>query len=161
MSGHGLARTVILLASMALSLSAACSRPPPTPEDEIRQLIADLEDAVREKNIAKLKGHVSEHYLDAKQRTKQDIKGILAYYFLQNRSIHLLTRVQSVRFPEPDLAEITVFAAMAGTKIPDATLLPKIDADLYRFDATLKKESDETWRLQEASWHPATTEDFG
>ena len=57
--------------------------------------------------------------------------------------------------------QTAIFAAMAGTQIPDASWLPRLQADVYRFDATWEKETDGVWRLLEASWHPATTEDFG
>jgi hypothetical protein len=161
MSGHNLGRNSILIGCSAALICAACSRPPPTPEDEIRQRVAVLEDAVRKKDITTLKAHISGRYRDEEQRDKQALKAILAYYFLQHRSIHLLTRIESLRFPQPGTAEITIFAAMAGTQIPDASWLPRLQADVYRFDATWEKETDGVWRLLEASWHPATTEDFG
>jgi hypothetical protein len=161
MSERSLSRILILLVCSTTLICFACSRPPPSPEDEIRQLIALLEDAVRKKDITPLKAHISERYRDEEQRDKQAMKGVLAYYFLQHRSIHLLTRIESLRFPQPRTAEISVFAAMAGTQIPDASWLPRVQADIYRFDATWEKESDGVWRLQKASWHPATTEDFG
>jgi hypothetical protein len=149
-----------LLVVFVLGLYTACSRAPATPEDEIRQLISKLEDAAEEKDIGVLQKHISESYSDEEDRDKNTLKGIFAYYFLQNRSIHLLTRVESVVLSHPDAAEISVYAAMAGTRIANAAILPKISADLYRFDGNLKKEGDGTWRLVEASWHPATTEDF-
>jgi hypothetical protein len=161
MSGHSLGRILILIGCSTALTCAACSRPTPTPEDEIRQLVAVLEDAVREKDITTIKAHISERYRDEEQRDKQALKAVLAYYFLQHRSIHLLTRMESLRFPRPGTAEITVFAAMAGTQIPDASWLPRIQADVYRFDAAWEKETGGVWRLREASWHPATTEDFG
>jgi hypothetical protein len=119
-----------------------------------------LEEAVRHKDMANLQGHVSERYIDEEQRDKQALKGILTYYFLRNRSIHVLTRIHSIELRQPGSAEITVFAALAGTQIPNASWLPRVQADLYRFDANWEKENDGVWRLLAASWHPATTEDF-
>ena len=152
--------SLLLFLSLLLAVCAGCSNPPSTPEDEIRQLISTMEDAVREKQIGSLKQHISESYNDEENRDKNALKGIFAYYFLQNRSIHLLTRVESIELPRPGTAEVALFVAMAGRRIADVALLHQISADLYRFDGTFMKEEDGIWRLVEASWHPATTEDF-
>jgi hypothetical protein len=161
MPAHNLSRIFILIECSLALICAACSQPPTTPADEIRQLVAILEEAAGKKDITTLKAHISERYRDEEQRDKQALKAIFAYYFLQHRSIHVLTRIDSLSFPQPGMAETTVFAAMAATQIPDASWLPRLRADIYRFDARWEKESDGVWRLLEATWHPATTEDFG
>lgn len=151
----------LLLGYAIVLTGAACSQPAPQPEDEIRGLIRKLEKAVGDKDISTIKAHVSENYADDEGRDKEALKGLLAFFFLHNRSIHLLTRVQSIEFSDPEHVRTVVFAAVAGTRIPDASWLPRIEADIYRFEGTWKKETDGIWRLREAGWHPATTEDFG
>jgi len=151
-------QTVVFLVALCVTL-AACSRRPVTPEDEIRQMVDEIEEAVRDKDIAAVSARISDRYSDEEDRDKQALKGVLLYFLMQNRSVHLLTRIRSITFPSADTAELTVFTAMAGTQIPDAAILPQIHADIYRFDSVWKKEAG-NWRLVEAAWEPATTEDF-
>jgi hypothetical protein len=143
---------------VAAASAAACTQPPPSPEDEIRAFIAKGEAAVEAKDIQTLKDLIADRYRDEEQRDKQALKGILAYYFLQHRTIHLLIRVQSIRFPDTDAAEVDTIVAMAGREIGD-TLLPDFGADIYHVEMTLRRE-DETWRVHRAAWSEATAEDL-
>jgi hypothetical protein len=161
MCPHRLGRILALIECSVVLLCAACSQPPATPEEEIRQLVANIEEATRQKDIVTLKAQVSERYRDEEQRDKQALKALLAYYFLQHRSIYVLTRLDALSFPQPGTAEITLFAAMAASQIPDASWLPRLRADIYRFETRWEKEGDGVWRLLEATWHPASTADFG
>lgn len=85
--------------------------------------------------------------------------GIVAFHFLQNRGIHLLTRVSEVAVAPPGEARAVAFVAMAGTPIDSAATLADVRADLWRFDVTLREEDGE-WRVVRADWRPASAEDF-
>jgi len=109
-----------------------------------------------------LKQLISEAYSDERGQDRQALVGLLTFYFLRNESIHLLTRVQSIAFPEPARADATVFVAMAGTPIIAAEELARIRADLYRFDFSLSDEGggDSDWKVSRAAWRRATADDF-
>ncbi|MFQ5829689.1 MAG: hypothetical protein ACE5JD_11125 [Candidatus Methylomirabilia bacterium] len=138
----------------------ACSSEPDSPEGQVRALLDRAEVAAEKKDLGALKPLISDHYTDGLGQNKRGILGILAYHFLRNKSIHLLTRVQSVTLPEPDQAEATVFVAMAGRPIPAVEELAGLRADLYRFDFALAQEGENNWKVIRAVWRPAEIGDF-
>lgn len=152
-----IAVTLVLLSM----LIAACSSPPSdSPEDQIRALVAKGEKAAEEKDLATLKELVSDSYKDENGR-KPELMKILAMHLLRNASVHLLTRIRSIEFPEPKTAKVTVFVAMAGggelTNLQD---LLQYRADMYRVDFTAADEGRAQWKVTSAAWRPADTSDF-
>ena len=145
------------LASLAL---AACSAQPDSPDAQVRALFAMAEAAAEEKDAGALKELVSEHYADDGGHDRQAIAGLLTFHFLRHQTIHLLTRIHAIGFPEPTRAATTTFVAMAGTPILIVDDLARVRADLYRFDFELADEGDGDWRVTRAAWRRATPEDF-
>ena len=163
---HGFAVTtrprlgLAIFAALLLPLLLACSPEPDSPEARIRALLDRAELGAEEKNVDVMMELVSLDYKDTTGRRKHNIHGILAFYFLRNQSIHLLTRVQEITFPEPEQSEVTVLVAMAGRPIESAADLVGIRSSLYRFDFALKDEGDGDWKVYGAEWKPAQREDF-
>lgn len=151
----GSGRAALLLLLLLLS----CGGPAQTPEDRVRAVLAALEEGAEAGDAAAMKEHVSETYQDAEGRDRQALGGLVAFHLLQNRSVHLLTRVAAVELPAPGEAHARVMVAMAAAPIPSAELLPALRADLYRFDLRFRDE-DGAWRLVEAAFRPASLEDF-
>lgn len=151
---------VALLALIVAAWMPACRAEPESPEAQVRTLIQRAEAAAEEKRVKALKQLVSESYSDGHGRDKEAIEGLLTYYFLRNQSIHLLTRVQSLEFPEPARCRATVFVAMAAKPIPNIDQLTRIRADLYRFDLSIRDEGSGDWRVTRAAWRHATAADF-
>ena len=137
-----------------------CSSDPQDPEAQIRSLLSRCEAAASEKDIATLKGAISDSYRDTSGQDKQAIVAIISLNFLRNASIHLLTRVKGVRIVDPTHAEASVFVAMAGQPIPGERALAKLRASIYRFDFSLSDEGSGDWRVTSASWHRARREDL-
>jgi hypothetical protein len=133
---------------------------PESPEARIRGLLKRAEVAAEDRDLPTLGPLVSTSYTDPRGHDKQFIEGLLSYYFLHNRSIHLLTRVQPITFPEPSRAEVTVYIAMAGSRISGVEELARLRADLYRFDFKLADEGVGDWKVTEAEWRRAQREDF-
>jgi hypothetical protein len=142
-----------------LGSALACSSEPDSPEARVRALVANAESAAEEKNLRGLKKMISEYYRDEDGRDKQEILGLITFHFLRNKTIHLLTRIQSINMPEPERAEVAVFVAMAGRPIPSPGELERLRADLYRFDFSLAEEQGE-WKLVQAGWRRAKTREF-
>jgi hypothetical protein len=154
-------RAQLAIAAVALlPLLLACSAEPDSPEARVRALLDRAEVAAEEKNVDAMMELVSLDYKDTTGRRKHNIHGILAFYFLRNKSIHLLTRIQEITFPEPERSEVTVLVAMAGRPIESAADLIGVRSSLYRFDFALKDEGDEDWKVYGAEWKPAQREDF-
>ena len=71
-------------------------------------------------------------------------------YFIANQSIHLMTRVDSLIFPQPDEARATVTVGMVGREA-DAATAWNLAADVYEFDVVLIRRAD-TWQVTRAQW---------
>ena len=147
-----------LLATLVAAFAAACSQPA-TPEARVRAVLSDLEVAAEARDVAAMKRHVSETYRDARGQDRQAAAGLLTLHFLQNRAVHLLTRVDEVVAPEGGPANASVLVAMAGSPIPSSAALPGLRADLYHFAFELREE-DGAYRITSASWRPASLDDF-
>lgn len=149
------------VALLAVLTVACSSRKSESPEDQIRALVAKGEKAAEEKDLATLKDLLSDAYKDEEGNKKPEIMKILAFHLLRNASIHLLTRIRSIEFPEPKNAKATVFVAMAGggalTNLDD---LMRYSADLYRVDFTAADEGSAAWKVTSAKWRPADMNDF-
>jgi hypothetical protein len=146
--------------AVALLAGPACSPEPESPEARIRALLDQMEVAAEQKDLGPLKAMVSEQYSDERGNDRQAVLGLLTYHFLRNQSIHLLTRVRAIEFPEPGRATVSVYVAMAGRPIPDADALTRLRADLYRFEFRLAEGGESGWLVTGAAWRPAETADF-
>jgi len=160
MVGHGIARALALCIAFAVcSLALACSRDAASPEDQVRALLAALEESAQKRDAGEMKEHVSEGYSDAQGNDKRAVAQLVAFHLLRNQSVHLLTRVRSVEIAAPGQARAEVLVAMAGTEIDGPEALLGLRADLYRFDLGFAEE-DGAWRVRSADWRPASAGDF-
>lgn len=148
----------LLAGALLLGLGGGCSRTD-TPEQRVRALIAQAEDAAERKEIRTLRGYVSERYRDEAGRDRRAVEGILRLYLLRNERLHLLTRIERVTVMPPDRAEAVVYVAMAARPIANAAELAGFRADLYRFEVEFSQEDGE-WRVERAAWRPAEPADF-
>lgn len=141
-----------------LLLLAGCGEQD-SPEDRIRQLIADGESAVEARSIADARALVSENYLDGKKRTRRDLTRLLAGYFLRHKSIHLLVQVNEILIEEAGRARAVIYVAMAGRPLDDVSRLPLVRANLYRFELEVS-EVEGDWRVTGGQWRKASRRDF-
>ncbi len=152
-------RTSFCLAAALLALLiGACSKRE-DPEQRIRALIGKAELAAEKKEIGELRSYVSDRYSDDEGRDRRAVDGILQLYLLRHGVIHLLTRIESIKFPQPTRADAVVYVAMAGRPITSAAELGAFNANLYRFEFGFAEE-DKQWRLARATWRPAEPTDF-
>ena len=150
-------RTVAV--ALLSALVVACSGGELTPEERVRGVLAELEAAAEARDVGLLKPHVSEAYKDASGNDRRALLGLAAGHFMRHQSVYLLVRVNDVILSEPNKAQVDAFVALAGQPIRDATALPELRADLFRFDLRLRDE-DGDWRITAADWRPATLADF-
>ncbi|WP_163339304.1 hypothetical protein [Desulfopila sp. IMCC35008] len=148
---------LILMATCGVIYLSGCSSD--SPEDQVRSFIKTAEDAVEKNEIGDVKAMISENYSDNDGMTKKDIIAYLSYQLLRKRSIHLFTSIDQVKFPAEDQAEVVLFVAMTGQPVESASILPKLQADIYRFDLILQN-IDGNWLLATSTWQPALIEDI-
>lgn len=144
---------------VALALALGCGRGAETPEDQVRRVLAALEAAAEARDVGALKEHLSEAYKDAQGNDRRTVLGMATGHFMRNKSVYVFSRIAQVEIPDPGSARAEALVALAGTPIVDAGALPRVNADLYRFDVRLRDE-DGTWRVISAAWQPATLSDF-
>jgi hypothetical protein len=133
---------------VALILLAACSDPA-SPEQQVRAVIDSMETAVEARDVGGLMEHISSNYRDGQGQDRAEASRYARGYFVANQSVHLLTRIESLKFPSPDEARVKLQVGMAGRGgEPGASSL---NADLYDFDLTLIREGGE-WKLSYADW---------
>jgi hypothetical protein len=149
----------LLLAAFLLG-THSCSPKAGTPEEQIRSLLQRAEAAAEEKDLSLLKKMISENYGDDIGNDRQAVLAMVRYHFLRYEAVHLLTRAGDVRFPTPTVAEVTVYAVMAGEPIPSTTDLAALRGDLYRFDLTFKSDEPASWLLVRAGWRRARASDI-
>lgn len=156
---HGTPRSRTIPAMRALPLMlllpvlwlSACGRQPPEPEAQIRALVTEAREAAEARDLARLRALIPDDYRDDQGRDKADLVNILRLVFLRHQSVHLLTGVQDIDFPEPGWATLTVYVAMAGRPFPEQEI-GLLRADLHRFDVTLRDAGGGRWQAVDIAW---------
>ena len=154
-------RNLLLLAAASAALALlACSGEPDSPEAAVRATLAAIEAAAGERDVDGVRSRISDAYADARGNDKAELVQVAAFHLLRNQAVYTLSRVRSVELGEPGSAQADVLVALAGKPIDDAEALLTVNADLYRFDVSLREEEPGTWRVTSSSWQPATLADF-
>jgi hypothetical protein len=129
-----------------------------SPEQRVRQMLGEVEQAAEQKNLAALRGFIADGYTDPGGNDKKKIEALFRFYFLRNQSVHLYTYVESVEISKKGQAEVVVYVAMAGTPIPETEEIERLRADFVRFELELV-EQDGEWQVQRARWRRAEPTD--
>jgi hypothetical protein len=151
------------LAATALALGA-CSSEPDSPEDAVRAALGAIEQAASARDVDGVRARISDGYKDARGNDKAAVVQVAAYHLLRNQAVYTFSVIRSVEIgadpDDPGAARADALVALAGTPIANAEALATLNADLYRFDVSLREEEPGLWRVVAASWQPATLEDF-
>lgn len=143
-------RLKLLLVMMLSAALAACGTPPDDPEAQIRALLAGAEQAAEAGSTGDLLDYIADDYRDAADRDRQKLGLQLRAYFYRYPEPGLLTRVENIRFPYRDFAQVTLVVAMRdGLR----------DAGVYRIELDLRLQDDE-WLVTAARWQRANSADL-
>lgn len=148
---------VFWFALLALCLAACGDKR--SPEEQVRQFLAEATAAAESRDALALRGLIADDYSDSGGRDKRGIVGIATGYFLRHKNIHLFTQTESIQFPEANRAEVRLYVAMLGSPVSHAEALLNLRADLYQFDLDLVQNSD-GWLVKKARWQRATVEEM-
>jgi hypothetical protein len=135
------------LACGALALLGACAREP-SPEDQVREVIAAAEAATEARDLSDVMDLVAENYTDSRGQDKEAIRNLMRGFFFVNQSVHLLMRVESIEFPADELADAHIAVGLLGRQSQEDWAFV---VETYEFDVRLQHEEGE-WRLQSAEW---------
>lgn len=143
---------------LLLSVSG-CGNDQGSPEQQIRQMLTEGEQAVESRSVSAVQAHISEQYSDESGHQRENLTRRLAGYFIAHQSLHLLTQIGPITLIGEDRAEVTLFVAVAGQPLEATSDLISLRADLMRFDLKLVSESSQ-WRVRSARWRRADAQDF-
>lgn len=124
-----------------------------TPEDEVRAVVAEAEEAAEARDAPALFGLVADDYQDGRGNDAREIRRYVHGYLIAHQSVHLLVRIESVELKARDLAHLSAVVGMLGQEAGGESDWD-LAADVYQFDVTLARESGE-WKVIRADWRPA------
>lgn len=142
---------------LALLAIAGCAQPPP-PEQRVRDFIAEVETLVENREFTELVDRIAGDYLDAHGNDKLKAVAILRGFYLKNKSVHLLVRIDEIRVPTPDRAAATVYVAMARRPFTDAEAAGLPRTQMHRVDVELAADGD-GFEILQTRWERANAAD--
>ena len=142
---------------LLLPLLAACSRAPESPEQRIRELIGQGEAAAEARDRVFFAEVISPDYSDREGRTRRDLRRMVTGYFLRNRAIHLLLRIDEIQLLEGEKARAVLYTGMAGSPVDGFEQLLALRAAVYRMELTFRLGGD--IRLIHAEWRRVNPEE--
>jgi hypothetical protein len=140
-----------LIGVLSLSLWS-CSDDPHSPEERVRQSIREAEDLIERRVLSKVMSHVHPNYLDQDGRDFQQLRIMLAGYFLRNQSIHIISRVKQIEIDADGKAQAVIYAGVAGGSQRPSDSLETWRSDLLQLQLTFVEDEGEGWLLSQASW---------
>lgn len=144
---------------LALFFLAACSGDEVSNEALILQAIDSAARAAENRSHGDLALLIDETYRDHKGIGKQQLINQLRAYFFMHKNIHLFTKVDDVVFNDgQSKAAVTLYVAMAGNVIADASALASLRAQIYKFE--LQFSQQEMWLLTQAKWQRSSFKDM-
>ena len=124
-----------------------CSDGNLTPEEALREWVADGEALVEERSFRALGERIADNYSDGRGNDKARLVAQLRAMTLSSASFETVTSVDAVEFYSTDAARVDLtvrFASIEGN-------LRGIDAGSYKVSLELAGQGDE-WRVYSARW---------
>jgi hypothetical protein len=131
---------------LACAVIAGCG-PSRGPEEAVRLWVSDAQAAAENRDRGALMSLIAESYADARGNDKADIEQNLRIWFLRNRSIVLVSKIDNVAILDGTAATVLLTAGMTGTS--DGMF--GVSADARRFELELASDGED-WRLIGARW---------
>jgi hypothetical protein len=146
------------LLTAALWLLAGCRRRL-TPEQQIRKELHELEIAIEQKDISRIREGLSATFRGPEELDRQGVMALLHLRLRNRPDPHLLVRLEKQEMIEAGVGRVELVVAMAALPIAGPQSLPRLEADFYRFQLELAQE-DGRFRVRHAKWERASLEDF-
>lgn len=134
-----------VLAAVLVYRSCGAGEEPLTDEDRIRAAFDEVARLADEKDLSGLLEYISEDYRDAQRATKQDLRRMLAAYFLRSRSVGVYFRDVGVTMHSEAEAEVQLRAILTRGQGMVGEVIPT-NAAVYDFWLELDK-LDGAWKI--------------
>ncbi len=135
---------ILLWLVITLTSLMGCGSPV-SAEQEIRDWLAAAESEAEARDRRALLDRVADGYNDGRGNDRKAIDGLLRYYFLRQRNVVLVTRIEEIELFGESAARVTLSAAMGGS------VSGGISADAQRFVLDMERRSSD-WLLMNAKW---------
>jgi len=139
--------TALLLAAGLM----ACGGGPDDPEQQVRAMILEAEQAAEQGNTRRIMRHISDNYRDDDGRGKDDIRNYVRGYLLQQNNPQLSTRIRDIDIVTPVRARARLEVRLADSTAQRARALSRTGGNLA-LELTLDREADDQWRVVRADW---------
>ena len=136
----------------------ACSGDELSKEDQILQTIDAVKVAAENRSHKDVAAFIHKSYGDHKGLDKNQLLSKIGGYFLMHKNIHLFTKIEKMVFHSENKVLVTLYVAMAGNVISDASVLSSLRAKIYKFELQLIKEDE--WLLQLADWERSSAKEM-
>ena len=140
-----------ILAGLVLLACLGCGARP-TPEQEVRAVLAALEAAAESGRAGDFTELVSARY-ESPLGDREKLRAFVAFHVMRSgRGREVIVRVRDLSFPEPTRAAVTLAVGLAGAG-------SRVSAEVYAVDLDLAREAD-AWRVAWAQWRAAPATDL-
>jgi hypothetical protein len=129
------------------ALLGACGSPAEGPEEALRSWVRQGEEFAEARNRGELIDMISPHYTDARGNSRDDIGDLFRLYFLRQKNVALITRIDELEVYGGSAAKLVLSVGMAGKN--EGTF--GFSADAFEFEMEFELDDDE-WLLTSARW---------
>ena len=143
-----------------LAVALACGGDPLSPEEQVRNVIATMEQAAERGDVSEFKAVISESYQDERGFDKRDLAAYVTFHVMRHTHRRFFARVRSVEIRESGRAEVVVVAAISGRDVSSIEELVGLHGDVYKIDLDLDDEGDGDWRVVWAQWRRTAPTDL-
>jgi hypothetical protein len=133
-----------------------------TPEEQIEDFLERAEFRVESRDVAATTALISYDYADLWGRDREQMRRLLTGYFLRNRSIHVLKKIDRITLANERSAQVVLFAALAASSVEhaDSPNFSEWHGDVLQLEADLVLESDGQWRVLRLNWRQVRKADL-
>lgn len=137
-------------AGLVLLLQACGAVDDNRPEDQIRQVLALMEQSAQDRSTSGVMEHISDNYVDHLGNDKKQIRQLITFQVLRNQKISVFTLIRSIEV-NGESAEVELSVASAGRESDLSNESQRLTADVYRM-SLLMQRADSKWQVASASW---------
>jgi len=152
-------KTAMFALALCAGGAASCA-PTSTPEQQVRDVIAAGEAAAEDRDHRALMALVSQEFTDSRGGDVASVSQHLRAYLMAHPGLRLATRIDSVKFPYDDMAQVRVTLGTLAGGVDDQVPREKggaqgrqidLAANLHSIELELQREGDD-WKVTRAEW---------
>lgn len=121
----------------------------------MRDFVAHFENLAENREWTELVDLIDGDYQDERGNDKLKAAGILRAFYLRNKSVHLLTRIESIDVSSPSYPIVTVYLAMARRPFTEETAANLPRTNMHKLTLELAEDGD-SFTILSSRWEQAS-----